>query len=106
MHLAALERQSSRRKSGFEDATEAPEVKRGGVPEITRRLPELEVLGMALDVCDDAVDVHVADLEQNAHGLRQAILLTPLQELRTSQCCDIRVAAAVDEDLAPDRLSA
>src|SRR5262249_59258762 len=77
-------------------ATEAPEVKRGGVPEITRSFPEAEVLGMALDVCDDAVDVHVADLEQNAHGLREAILLTPLQELRTGQRGDIGVAAAVD----------
>src|SRR5262249_56376535 len=101
-----VERQGARRKPRFEDATEAPEVKRGGVSEITRSFPEPEVLGIALDVGNDAVDVHVTDLEQNAHGLGEAILCTPLQELRAGQCGDISVAAAVDEDLAPDSLSA
>src|ERR1700730_8223684 len=102
MHFAPVEGQRACGVAGLENAPEAPEVNGRRVPQITGRLAEPEVLGASLDIGDHAVDVDVSDLEQDAHRLRETVLLAPLEELGASEGRDVRIAAAVDEGLAPD----
>src|SRR5262249_59033279 len=75
------------------------------MPKIGGCLPEPEVFGEMLDVRNHAVDVDVADLEENAHRLRQTVPFASLQELGAGQRSNVRVTAAIDEDLTPRALA-
>src|SRR5262249_136295 len=59
----------------------------------------LEVRGIGIDVGQDAIDVDIAELEENAHRLRCAVGRTSYRELDTSQCRYVRIAAAIDKHL-------
>src|SRR5262249_36413695 len=91
VHLAPVERQRSRRVPALEDAPEAPQVNRWRVPQLTGRLAEPEVVRETFDVANHAVDVDVADLEEDAQRLREPVLLASLQELGPGQCGNVRV---------------